>query len=70
MVNNKSIGIIDIQRDTGGVPTRDSVCTYTVRTRCHGEVREAKVQHRYGDGALMLMRKALVAVTDEVPADV
>lgn len=67
MVNNKSIGFIEIQRndDEPLRPQRDTICGYTVRVRHDSKVTQAEVKHRYGDGALVLLEKALAAINAE-----
>ena len=64
MVNAKSIGFIEIQRETVTRPRKDDVCSYVVRTRVNGESREAHIKHRYGDGPMVLLAKAFTALTE------
>ena len=67
MVNNKAIGFIEIQRNDNEPlrPHRDTVCSYTVRVRHNSQTTEVEVKHRYGDGALVLLEKALTAINAE-----
>lgn len=60
MVNSHPIGTIEIQRLAGGPkPDEDSVFSYRVRIRHDGHLTQHEIEHRYGDGALVLLRKAL-----------
>jgi hypothetical protein len=71
-VNSAPIGACVIQRrDHGRDPDEDTVLTYDVEVddlQHDTSDRTATIQHRYGDGAWVLTRKALGAVLDAVPA--
>lgn len=62
-VNGKAIGAVMIQRRHPLVDGEPS--EYGVVAECPiGEVLQATVMHHYDDGALVLIRKALVAITE------
>ncbi|PVA66192.1 hypothetical protein [Mycobacteroides abscessus] len=62
-VNGRSIREgMTIQRTTPGRPHPDEVNTYVVQAKCDGRWYTVTVDHRYGDGPWVLVRKALVAL--------
>ncbi|MCW2092832.1 UNVERIFIED_ORG: hypothetical protein M2328_006112 [Rhodococcus erythropolis] len=68
MINGHTIGHFAAVRKSGGMDP-DDMNTYEVEVRKHplggavyapyGETRSFSVEHRYGDGAWALVRKAL-----------
>lgn len=61
--NNELVASIAIRRTTPGKPRSDDVNEYETEVVFNGRVSQTVVEHRYGDGALVLMRKALEALT-------
>jgi hypothetical protein len=49
-------------------PHDDAVSKYEVAIEYQGEVRHNIIEHRYGDGALVLIEKALVARLSSPPS--
>lgn len=69
-INNQCIGRLDVQRQddldlSDPAAIADVVSTYTVRV---DELDRAEVRHRYGDGAWVLVRRALNAAFPVVDA--
>lgn len=67
-VNDQTIGFCDIKRQeyldlSDSAAIADLVSTYTVRIDGY---KRAEVRHRYGDGAWMLVLRAMEALRDEV----
>ncbi|MDM2398138.1 hypothetical protein PP613_03790 [Mycobacteroides abscessus] len=68
-VNGQSIGEgMDIKRTAQGQPVPDDVNTYVVQAKCDGKWHTVTVEHRYGDGPWVLVRKALTAIDQARPA--
>lgn len=59
-VNHKWIGEVEIRR-LGSVDL-DGIGTYEVSVVYKGKLHKAVVKHRYDDGAIILIRKALLLV--------
>lgn len=59
-VNRDWIGEVEIRR-LGSVGL-DGIGTYTVSVVYKGRMHHAEIKHRYDDGAIILIRKALAAV--------
>lgn len=58
-VNDRPVAEIEIVRGEGEGTTPDTVCSYRYRINRTGEVpfKIGFVDHRYGDGALALVRR-------------
>lgn len=67
-VNNETIGVFEAVRTAGGTRP-DDINTYWVTIRTEEPMRtfEFAVDHRYGDGAWGLVRKALAVIEEEHP---
>lgn len=78
-VNNRLIGAVEILRlQPQGNPTApDTICRYratywTIEANGdHSAIRVAELEHRYGDGAALLARRALTALQldPDIPVD-
>lgn len=67
-VNGQSIReSMTIQRTSPGRPHPDDVNTYVVQAKSDGSWHTVTVEHRYGDGPWVLVRKALAAIDQDPP---
>lgn len=69
-INGQSIREgMTIQRTTPGRPLPDDVNTYVVQAKLDGTWHTISVEHRYGDGPWVLVRKVLNAIDEQRSAD-
>lgn len=61
-VNGKPIGSFYARRLNPGIPRPSTINSYEYSVEADGKTYEGEVQHRFGDGAWILVRKVLESV--------
>lgn len=64
-VNGKPIGSFYARRLNPGIPTPDSINSYEYLVEANDTVYDGTIQHRFGDGGWILVKKVIEQIEGE-----